>query len=43
VAEDLLDWRLPIVALLVLIAAILVLPAALFLWRFSSGRFRASS
>jgi len=43
VAEDLLDWRLPIVALLVLIAALLVLPAALFLWRFSSGRFRASS
>lgn len=36
VAEDLLDWRLQAVAALMLVAALLVLPAALLLWRVSS-------
>jgi hypothetical protein len=36
VAEDVLGWRLQSVALLVLVAALAVLPAALGLWRISS-------
>ena len=41
VAEDLLDWPMPYVALLVLFGAALVLPAAWTLWRVST-RLRAS-
>jgi len=41
VADELLDWTLPSVALLVLVAASAVLPAAWALWR-ASTRIRAS-
>lgn len=41
VADDLLDWTLPSVAILVLIASIAVLPLAWALWR-ASTRIRAS-
>lgn len=37
VAEDVLGWSLPAVAFLVLVVALAVLPAALALWRLSSG------
>lgn len=42
VAEDVLDWRLQSVALLVLLLTVAVLPAAFGLWRLSS-RLRESS
>jgi hypothetical protein len=41
VADDLLDWTLPSVAMLVLLAAIAVLPASWALWRLTA-RIRAS-